>query len=218
MEGIASDGCHYEVDSEQVLQGFFDDIASQINGQKYYYIRLACPVDVTVKHDGETLDSQGAVASKRTSFGSLTFEENEEEQNSEEDSNSDTRIKILRLKSDADYDINIRGNGKGKMEYTIGFMDDDGEYSDLRTFKSIPITKRTEIYTVAEESNSTVLDVDEDGDGKVDVKYRAGKNGKGEVVDYTRLIIIIASSVAGVIVLIIVLNLLRKLRNRFKTT
>ena len=46
-----------------------------------------------------------------------------------------------------DYDIDISGNGKGKMNYTIGFMDDDGDYTDMRKFKSIPVTKKTEIST-----------------------------------------------------------------------
>ena len=151
MEDVASEGCHYEVDSEGGLRNFFDDIASQINGQKYYYLRIACPVDVCVKYKGETLSSKGAVASKRTSFGTLTFEQtddNTDAYSSDEDSqDKDERIKVLRLKEGVDYDIDISGNGKGKMNYTIGFMDDDGDYTDMRKFKSIPVTKKTEIST-----------------------------------------------------------------------
>lgn len=35
------------------------------------------------------------------------------------------------------------------MDYTIGFMDETGEYSDLRKFENIAITSRTKIDTVA---------------------------------------------------------------------
>ena len=52
MEGIDSEGCHYEVDSAENLVFFFHDIADQINGQKYIYIRIACPVDVKVTYNG----------------------------------------------------------------------------------------------------------------------------------------------------------------------
>lgn len=197
MEGIASDGCHYEVADADNLVFFFGDVADQINGQKYIYVRIACPVDVTVKYDGETLCSVEEKLNTRTAFGSLTFEDNEKEA----DSGSDNRIKVLRLKEGTDYDIQIEGNGRGYMDYTIGFMDDTGEYSDLRKFSNIKITKRTVIDTVATDSNSTVLNVDEDGDGKYDLKYKATENGRGELVDYTYFIYI----AIGVVVLILIL-------------
>ena len=56
---------------------FFDDIADMINGQKYIYIKIACPVDVTVKSGGETLTSEEKALNTRTTFGTLTFEEGE---------------------------------------------------------------------------------------------------------------------------------------------
>lgn len=56
---------------------------------------------------------------------------------------------MLRLKEGTDYDIEINGTGRGKMDYTIGFMDETGEYSDLRKFENIAITSRTKIDTVA---------------------------------------------------------------------
>ena len=205
MEGIASDGCHYEVEDADNLVFFFGDIADQINGQKYIYVRIACPVDVTVKHDGEKLCSVEGKESTRTSFGSLTFEENDEEA---EDS-SDNRVKVLRLREGEDYDIQIKGNGRGRMNYTIGFMDEDGEYSDLREFRNIKITKKTEIDTVAAVSKTTVLNVDEDGDGKYDLKYKAKENGRGKLVDYT-YIIYIAVGVAAVALVAAAIVIIRK--------
>lgn len=209
MEGIASEGCHYEVDSADNLVFFFGDIADQINGTKYIYIRIACPVDVTVSYNGETLDSDEENLSTRTSFGSLTFEEYEDEANEDD---AEDRIKVLRLKEGTDYDIEINGTGRGKMDYTIGFMDETGEYSDLRKFRNIAITSRTKIDTVATVSNSTVLNVDEDGDGKYDLKYKAGENEFGELVDYTYVIYIAAGAVALLIVLIVGV----KMRKRFR--
>lgn len=208
MEEIASDGCHYEVADADNLVFFFGDIADQINGQKYIYVRIACPVDVTVSHGGETLCSVEDALTTRTSFGSLTFEENE---TVSEDS-SDNRIKVLRLKEGTDYDVEIKGNGRGFMNYTIGFMDDTGEYSDLRRFEHIKITKRTVIDTVAESGKATVLNVDEDGDGKYDVKYKATENGRGEIVDYTYLVYI----AIGAVVVIAILVILVKVKKRSK--
>lgn len=178
MEGIASDGCHYEVDSADNLVFFFNDVADQINGQKYIYIRIACPVDVTVSYDGETLDADNL----RTDFGTLTFEENENDSESDEEVDEDDLVKVLRLKEGADYDVSIDGTGNGRMDYTIGFMDDNGDYSDMRKFNNIRINRRTQIDTVAKVADTSELKIDEDGDGKYELRLRAGRNGRGEEV------------------------------------
>ena len=204
MEQIASEGCHYEVSNADDLVFFFGDVADQINGQKYIYVRIACPVDVTVEHDGEKLCSIKDDENARTSFGSLTFEESTE---TYEDS-SDDRVKILRLKDDFNYDIQIEGNGRGSMDYTIGFMDENGEYSDLREFKNVKITKRTEIDTVAGNTSSTMLKVDSDGDGKYDLKYKAKANSVGEIVDYSYILYI----ALGILILISVLVIYIKIK------
>ncbi len=196
MEDIASEGYHYEVDNADDLVFFFGDIADQIQGQKYIHIRIACPVDVKVKYKGQTLSSKDNYSSSRTDFGTLTFEENEDTGNNSPD--SDNRIKILRLKEGANYDIQIEGNGTGHMDYTIGFMDDKGEYSDMRVFKNIKVNKRTRVNTVAKRSSKTVVNVDENGDGKYDIKYEAKANGRGQIAkDIPYLYIII-----GVVALI----------------
>ncbi|MBS1335046.1 MAG: hypothetical protein HP054_05145, partial [Blautia sp.] len=67
----------YEVANADDLVFFFQDMADQINGQKYIYVRIACPVDVTVTYRGEMLSSAEENQSLRTEFGTLTFEENE---------------------------------------------------------------------------------------------------------------------------------------------
>lgn len=208
MQHIASEGGHFEVDDAEQLVFFFGDIADQIQGTKYIYIRIACPVDVTVKYKGEKLTSKDVTNNQRTDFGTLTFEENPQEN----DTSSDNRIKILRLKDGAEYDIDIDGNGRGRMTYTIGFMDSDGEYSDLRKFTNIKITPRTEIETVAANVDETILSVDEDGDGEIDKTYKAEANERGKLVDnsYIIYIVIAVSAVVVVAVVVVVIVAVKK--------
>lgn len=198
MERIASDGCHYEVANADDLVFFFGDIADQLNGQKYIYVRIACPVDVSVTYQGQTLNSAEDDLSLRTDFGTLTFEENEEAMQN----GTDDRIKVLRLKEGTDYDLRLTGTGHGLMDYTIGFMDDEGNYSDLRKFEDIKITKRTVIDTVAATSKESILNIDENGDGKYDLRLRAGENGYGEEIKQDYLVYIIIGSCAVLLLLI----------------
>ena len=171
MENAASPGYHYEVEDADHLVDFFGDVADQIKGQKYAYARIACPVDVEVTYGGETLSSVTGVT--RTDFGTLTFEAGEGD-------GSDNRTKILRLKEDGrDYQILIRGNGRGTMTYTAGYMDENGEYTDLREIRDVPITEKTRITVNASREEATVLDLDSDGDGRVDKTYEAGGPGPG---------------------------------------
>lgn len=208
MEDIASDGCHYEVASADDLVFFFEDMADQINGQKYIYIRIACPVDVSVTYNEETLCSDEDELRLRTDFGTLTFEKNEDE------TDNDDRIKVLRLKEGVDYDVEIVGTGHGIMDYTIGFMDENGDYSDFRRFENIKITRRTKIDTVASVSDESVLKIDEDGDGKYDLKLRATENGYGEEVDNSIVLYVIAGGSAVLLLLIIILVSKKKHRNK----
>ena len=207
MEQLASDGCHYEVAKADDLVFFFEDMADQINGQKYIYVRIACPVDVSVTYNGQTLSSSDRDSNFRTDFGTLTFEEKEvdsseeAEEDYEETGEIDDRIKVLRLKEGVDYDLKLTGTGRGVMNYTIGFMDEDGNYSDLRKFKNIRVSRRTTIDTVAAVSPESILNIDEDGDGKYDIKMRAEENGYGEEMK-TPAWVIYAMCVAGILIVI----------------
>lgn len=213
MEQLASDGCHYEVASADDLVFFFEDMADQINGQKYIYVRIACPVDVSVTYNGETLSSAESTFNVRTDFGTLTFEDNE---NVTSD-NEDDRIKVLRLKEGAGYDVQIVGTGRGMMDYTIGFMDEIGDYNDFRRFEDVKITKRTVIDTVAAVSDESVLNIDENGDGKYDVKLRAEENGYGEEVK-TPVWIYVGIAGGAVLLVIIVLAVVKVHKNKKKGT
>lgn len=213
MEQLASDGCHYEVASADDLVFFFEDMADQINGQKYIYVRIACPVDVSVTYNGETLSSAENALNVRTDFGTLTFEDNENATSDDEDD----RIKVLRLKEGADYDVQIVGTGRGMMDYTIGFMDENGDYNDFRRFENVKITKQTMIDTVAAVSDESVLNIDENGDGKYDVKLRAEENGYGEEVK-TSVWIYVGIAGGAVLLVIIVLAVVKVRKNKKKGT
>ena len=205
MEEIADDGCHYEVTNADELFFFFSDVADTISGQRYIYIRVACPVDVIVTHNGETLCSSEDALSVRTDFGTLTFEEN----------TSGDVVKILRLKEGAEYDVQIIGTGRGSMDYMIGFMDENGEYSDFRRFEDIKITEDTIIDTVAALSKTSELKIDEDGNGRYDIKLRAEENGYGEMVK--RSPIVYVAPVVFIFLLVVIFIIARKRSQKNKT-
>lgn len=226
MEGIASPGLHYEVNSADDLVFFFGDIADQISGTRYVYIRIACPVDVTVTSHGETLSSKTDSENTRTSFGALTYEsvQAETEDVAETDYNSiydayyyeDTevlpqdRVKVLRLNMDEDYDVEIEGYDTGTMDYSVSFPNEKGEYDDVRKFPNIAVTSSTKAVSNTGESDATYLEVDEDGDGKIDATYKAKANGKMEEVKDNKIlfIVLIAMIVAIVLILIVIIVLL----------
>lgn len=208
LQDMASPGCHYEVQNAEDLVYFFDDIALQIGGAEYVYIRIACPVDVTVSKNGETLSSAREERSTRTSFGSLTFEGDSDE------------IKVLRLKSDEVYDVDIDGTGEGTMDYAISYMDENGEYTDQRTFSEIPITSSTKIDTNTDGSGSTILELDSDGDGEVDKTYEAEAGGEGKEVETKKpwvLYIAIGCGAAVLTTVIIIVIVACRKRKKAKT-
>lgn len=211
MEELASDGCHYEVSNAEDLVFFFGDVADQINGQKYIYVRIACPVDVTVRYQGQVLSSEEDELMVRTDFGTLTFEEGTNGGNIK-----DNRIKILRLKEGPDYKLRLTGTGQGLMDYTIGFMDNNGDYTDLREFEDIKITRRTVIDTIATNSDESTLNIDEDGDGNYELILRTGVNGVGKEVEENVILYLCIGSCALVAILFISCFVAQKIRKKKK--
>ena len=185
LNAIASTGCHYEVDSEEVLELFFSDIADIINGTRYMYVTVACPVNVTVTLDGEKLESNADGKSARTSFGSITYVNNTDENGNVlyNDDGTVDQTKIIRLREGASYDIEIEGTGKGTMDYSIGFLDENGEYTDFRRFENIKVTQNLRVHTIAEMSDQTNLVIDLNNDGIADQVLFAGANERGHERD-----------------------------------
>lgn len=232
LERIASEGCHYEIGDASDLQFFFGDIADEINGTKYNYIRIACPVDVTVSYNGETLSSAGATGAVRSSFGTLTFEEAATNGSDGSDGSGGSfdsadqgeidQVKVLRLVEGPQYEVSINGTGTGVMNYQIGFVDDYGTYSDMRYFDDIAIGPNTKITTVAAVSDQTLMRVDSDGDGTVDKTYAAGQNSHAVEVDNTNVVgsamhVVMAAALAVACALVAVwLLLVRRARRKEK--
>ena len=144
---LASEGCSFNANNTDELEGFFSDIADEISGTAFIRAELACPVDVTVTLNGETLSSDPDRLCTRTSFGSLTIEEAPE--------GDGTTTKVLRLREGEPYDIQITGTDTGTMDYTIGFMDENGDYTDSRSFPQIGVTPTTRMETRAERADET---------------------------------------------------------------
>lgn len=157
-------------------------------------------------YEGETLSSNENSLKLRTGYGTLTFEENGEVN----DNDSDDRIKVLRLKEDYEYEINITGTGRGTMNYTIAFMDEEGNYDDFRRFEDIKITPRTQIDTIAKNDDESILNIDDDGDGKYDTRLKAVANGVGEEVAVINIYYVIFGIVCGLIALLVILILIRR--------
>ena len=64
---------------------------------------------------------------------------------------------------------------------------------------------------MATNSDATILNVDENGDGKYDLKYKATENAEGELVNDTYLIYIyIAVGVVAFILVVVAIILIMK--------
>lgn len=201
MDRIAGEGYYYDINETDSINFFFNDVATDISGQHSILVKIACPVDVYVTFNGETLTSDQSAPNNRTSFGSISYTGEYDE------------VKNVRLLEGANYDIVIRGTGEGTMTYSISYPDDSGAYTDVRTFEDIPITDKTVVETNTKKKRKTVVKLDSDGDGRTDVKYQAVKNGTGEVApDYTNVIVVIAVLVAiGAAVKLIGVERIKKL-------
>lgn len=198
LENMATTGYHYEVNSEDDLLYFFDDMANQIGGKQFVHIRIACPVHVTVSRDGEELSSEPETENTRTSFGSLSYEVGEDED----------PVKILRLDMEKDYDINLKGYSDGKMTYTVSYPNSSGEYTDVREFPDIDVTESMRALSSTENADASYLEIDKNGDGKYETKYKTASNGTMEEVQDNTVFYIIIGIIALVIIVTVVIIIL----------
>lgn len=179
MSSIASEGHYYNTSNAIEITHAVEDIRSQITSPRYISIRMDGPADVTIEYDGECLNSDSRSTYQETSFGDMTLLDNP--------NGSGDSIKEINLLEGADYDISIEGYATGSLNYTIRFMDESREYSDVRTFNYVTVTGDTIISTVAGISDSTVMNVDVDGDGELDRYYTAQSNSAAQVTLIERI-------------------------------
>ncbi|MCM1100313.1 MAG: alpha/beta fold hydrolase [Clostridium sp.] len=129
----------------------------------YTVIRVACPVDVTVSDGAEALCSAAENLNIASSFGRLDILGAEDE------------IKMLCLDPE-DMDVLLQGTGTGVMDYTIRFFDEEDNLTDERTFEGVPVTADTVMHTRTGRGETTVLEIDEDGDGIINLTWEAAAN------------------------------------------
>jgi len=201
MEELSSEGCHYEVSDSNNLVFFFDDIANMIRGQQFIYVKIACPVEVSVSFNGETISSMTDGNEQRAMFGTLT----------KTLLSDDEEAKILRLKAENEYDIQIIGTGTGTMDYMVALMDENGDYNDFRVFENVNILDGTNITSTVNNSDSTQMIVDEDGDGETDYTYVARQNQMGRKVINTYVYLATYSALAlGIVLSLLVIVATKK--------
>ncbi|MCL2287523.1 MAG: VWA domain-containing protein [Firmicutes bacterium] len=119
-------------------------------------IRIASPVQTTIRFGDEVLSSKEAYFNRVTSFGSLHF------------IGPDGSVELFALATDKIYDVLIAGTGYGTMTYSIAFYDTNGDFVEERIFVDVPITYDTIITTNTGQSVQTTLNVDTNGDGVYD--------------------------------------------------
>lgn len=163
------DGYH-QVDTAENLQFAFGDIQKTISDGSKIVVNIACPVDVSVSFDGQTLSSASGSYSDRTDFGTLQLLGRNQD------------IKVLTLNPGIDYAIELFGTDTGTMDYSVNYIDDDENMTDYRSFEAIPITATTLINTNTDNTGDAVtLNIDEDGDGEVDLIYSAEPNSSATI-------------------------------------
>ena len=120
-------------------------------------IRIASPVETTIRLGDEALSSKEAYFNRVTSFGSLHF------------IGRDGNVELFALNADEIYDVLIVGTGYGTMTYSIRFYDADGNFVEERIFFNVPITDDTVITTNTNQAETTRLNIDTNGDGTHDI-------------------------------------------------
>lgn len=167
MRSIANNrGYYHLVADSSLLSNAFTNIISEIVDQTYrVLVWIACPVDVEVTYDGETLSSASESINLYTSFGVLQFE------------GADNEIKMLRLEPGLDYEIRLVGTDTGTMDYTISYPDEEGNYTDTRAFYGVPVSASTVIQTSFAQDERTTLQIDSNGNGTQDETLSVVSNG-----------------------------------------
>ncbi|MGN1201885.1 MAG: VWA domain-containing protein, partial [Eubacterium sp.] len=162
---------YHEVDQAENLQFEFGDIADDITDGSKIVINIACPVDVSVSYEGETLSSASDSYNDSASFGTLQLLGSKQD------------VKVLSLDSDKVYDVELCGTDTGTMDYSVNYINENDEITDYRNFSSIPISETTIIDSSTDNSTTVNLNIDNNGDGVVDIIWGADSNSNAEIIE-----------------------------------
>ena len=164
-----ADGYH-QVEQAENLQFAFGDISEEISDGSKIIINIACPVDVSVTHNGETLCSAESSYNDKTSFGRLQL------------LGAERDIKVVTLNPDTVYNIELTGTDEGEMNYSVNYLNEKEEIIDSREFVAVPITANTQITSnTSVETENMDLNIDENGDGVIDSIWSAAENKLGSI-------------------------------------
>lgn len=164
-----ADGYH-QVEQAENLQFAFGDISEEISDGSKIIINIACPVDVSVTHNGETLCSADASYNDKTSFGTLQL------------LGANQDIKVVTLNPNTVYNIDLTGTDEGEMNYSVNYLNEKEEIIDSREFVAVPITANTKITSnTSVETENMDLNIDENGDGVIDSIWSAAENKLGSI-------------------------------------
>ncbi len=130
---------------------------SNMRNDGYIVVRIACPVDVSISNpSGEELNSSLENFKSSSSFGRLDVIGLSDD------------IKMLCVNHSPNFSITLNGTDTGTMDYDIRYFNGNDEIYKEDSFRNIPITPNTFIKTGTDDSKTTVLEIDNDGDGEVD--------------------------------------------------
>ena len=199
MQSIQNKG-YYQVNRAEDLAFVFAEITTDVSTGARLVINIACPVDVEITYGGERLSSAQASYNDYTSFGTLQL------------LGKNRDIKVLTLSPDIDYHVELTATGKGEMNYTANYFDNGENIIDSRTFPKVPLTPTTYITANTERAEVTKLNIDVDGDGKVDMIWEALENSIGKRIGgfpiwgWVLLIVVAIGTVTAIVVVAIVMS------------
>lgn len=119
-------------------------------------LRVACPINLTLENNG----TKWAEATNEYIYNE------DEERGNLYTLGEDNEIKIAYL-NDSSNDVILIGTDTGKMDYVASIFDAGYEIERV-IFRNIPITSTTKIFTNTDFESGLRLNIDEDGDGRID--------------------------------------------------
>jgi len=155
LKQVCRTDCYDVTNAEDLIYVFANDWSDAVTTKDVnnIYIRIACPVEVSVELNGIVLDRNNP----KTLFGTLEFEYE-----------GDDEVKIVKLSYSDNYKITVTGTGTGTMDYSVSYRCNDEELYKL-TYPTINITPQTIIDGIVDFDDKEIkLNIDTDGDGVYD--------------------------------------------------
>lgn len=195
LDRISGENRHYESQSFSDAYSYLSNICGQIINDNYICLTLTGSADITVESDEFILSSSESDRRLISDIGTISLIKTG-------DSSGDKIV--VRLLDDRQYDITMIGNKTGTIQYKVAFTDGNGKFVDTRTF-DISIIKGTVINTDPKQRYSITLDVDYNGNGNTDARYKATADSQAEKVSFVLIYVGLASLIILVVVILFII-------------